>query len=279
VLNGATTFEFSENFDSEVQAIADGWQGFNANRDGMSLGFSTTANAVRGVGEAGGAFSRSTNFHYYGDTTLGGYLTRLDRISASGTLALTGGEGFDSGFYLGHFESRARFGFDLDAVGILFMENTPTTLRAKGFIKFGVGQSREGKTFILSKSSVYQWKYQWVPDGGETGKGQLSLSFRTEKGEDQSDSVPLERADDGRTFSVNAFGFCSGHGSSAKTNTFSVFIDDVTYTALPLPSSMWQFMQAAPAPASPTATKKWLDFIADEGDIPTIRRTIRRNKG
>jgi hypothetical protein len=238
VLNGITTFEFSENFDSEDQAIADGWQGFNTGEDGMNFGFSSTANAGRGVGEAGGAFSRSTNSHYYADTTLGGYLTRLDRISASGRLALTGGEGFNSRICLGHFESRARFGFELDFIGIVLLENTPTTLRAKGFIKFGTWPGREGKTFILSKSSVYQWKYQWVPDGGETGNGQLSLSFRTEMGEDQSDSVPLEASDEGQSFSVNAFGLSSGLVTTASSNTFSVFIDDVTYTALPLPSRL-----------------------------------------
>src|SRR5262245_17882511 len=92
VLSGATTFEFLENFDNEAQAIADGWQAFNASQDGMNIGFSGTANAGTGVGEAGGAFSRSTNSHYYGDTTLGGHLTRLDRISATGRLALAGGE-------------------------------------------------------------------------------------------------------------------------------------------------------------------------------------------
>ena len=81
-----------QSFDSAGEAAAAGWKTFNNTGGGNNFGFSNTdyTGLISWEGEAGGVFSRSGGFGYYGDTEIGGPWTRGNTIWATGEFDIAG---------------------------------------------------------------------------------------------------------------------------------------------------------------------------------------------
>lgn len=227
----------TENFD-----VDPGWIVVGSGKNGNDFGYQTSSHAGGGSpGEAGGRFTRSEFVRYYADTDIGGTMTLDQPFSASGKFACTDAFHPDYGypFGVGHF-STSGYGM----VGINFTEVDTDDLHWRAGIVLDDFITGFGTTpLLVTENDRHTWAYDWNPTGGTTGTGLLTVNL-------DSDiyTIELNPTDRAKGATLDAFGFA---GIAAPNRSYSdwyadMYIDDVTYSVIPEPSSIliWLLMGA-----------------------------------
>jgi hypothetical protein len=243
----------TETFDTAASAAANGWSANNNTISGNNFGFSATNNTGgTPAGEAGGVFARSGVVGYYADTNLGGSFGRGNAFSASGEFDMTAistAPAFDGSFGMGYFDSAGNTVLplndgNLDQAGVIFGEQSGTSLRAWATIKFADGTTVQDPTpLILSGLNTDRtFTLDFDPMGGANNAGQLEITFSGAGG--GTTSVDLLAAHADLEFDLNAFGmFAIDHTTANAGMTVTAFLDNLTYSSFAL-------QQAVPEPAS-----------------------------
>jgi len=216
----------SQNFDTDP-----GWTLVGSGANGNNFGYRTSANAGGSAGEAGGRFTRSTFVRTYADTS--GISLSLDAVfAAQGRFNFTNDNAPDFGpaLQVGHFS-----GSGLASVGVSFNNNNTGTLHWQASVRLDDGTNIISPPSIPLLSNVPRtWSYDWNPTGG-TGSGRLTvtLSGINGGGTDIIDLTPAQRA---VGVTLDGFGFNGESATSSNSGLLAdIFIDDVTYSVIPVP--------------------------------------------
>ena len=226
---------------TETFDVGPGWVSLGSGSNGNDFGYQPgTSHAGGSAGEAGGHFTRSTFIRYYGDSDIGGILSLNEPFSASGRFDHTARNTPDFGtpLIIGHFSTSG-----LAKIGIDFTDNGTQNLHwglrvifDDGRLDFNDGGSIAGPYPPIAPNVDRTWSYSWDPTAGANGVGQL---FAAVDGLTTSiDFTPEQRA---RGITLNAFGFSgvpAGDGRDRPNYYADMFIDDVTYTVVPEPSTV-----------------------------------------
>lgn len=262
--SSATVFgavQRTENFDSEPT----NWVGLNnrppAGGTSNDFGFSNTDNTTStdpafatvtrpatGAGEAGGTVDRGgTNMTraFYADSTVGP-LTFRDPLSFSGRIVHPGG---DSNFYLGFFNSET--GAPLSGGNTGFLANHlgfQVNLTGSGPQFQARAADKDGTRYVDSivnstlpgrgEGIVSEFSFTFTPgaDGPDAGTYPDTYVIAAEVNGQTFNSGPLTGGADNFTLDFDRFGLHNYEAASSRVAT--VFIDDLSYTAIPEPASL-----------------------------------------
>ncbi|MGC1481457.1 MAG: hypothetical protein WA771_13220 [Chthoniobacterales bacterium] len=222
----AATYQRAENFAERPP----NWRPSRANQ---TYGFSDTRvfRSTGGPGGAGGLFSPTRFFNYYGDTFLNGSFTRNQPLSASGRIALSRNSArppYVGTTYVAHFAQSTRpF---IQVVGMAISGSGTSSVNVCAIIQFANGQADVGKPVQvrLDQSRTLSWSYDWNPNGGEQGLGVLTVRAGQAKA-----TLSLDRSSDGGAFAVDSFGLFQPPFPSPNSNSFiQLFIGQVDYSAM-----------------------------------------------
>ncbi|HEX4592611.1 MAG TPA: PEP-CTERM sorting domain-containing protein, partial [Gemmataceae bacterium] len=177
--------------------------------------------------------TRTTTTRYYGDTNLDGALTLNQPFSAGGKFNATAFHAPDigTGLVLGHFAAGG-----VGQVGIVF-NNDAANLYWRAYIRLNDGTDVNTLANVIGANVARTWDYTWDPAGGTQGGGLLSVTVSGPGGGTQTiDLNPAQRA---LGSTVDAFGLSSRPAVSSNSSQFvDLVIDDVSYAAVPEPSTL-----------------------------------------
>jgi hypothetical protein len=279
----AAVVQKSEAFNTAASAQANGWIEHRSRQDGNNYGFSDSNNTGAGLGEAGGAMTRTRlNRSYYADV-FGGRLTLNDAFSARGKWIITTPP-TDNRLAFGHLDSSVTNVTGANIIGVTL--NEPGRVYASIILADG----RDIRTLIgvAEPGLVYEWEYSYDPLGGDTGNGQLTLNV---PGVGEGVAVVMLSAEQRALGAVfDAFGLVNPGAGSSAIDAGAMFIDGVEYTAVRAPSALLEvtkieltpagkvrLMINSPAPAQPHAVQEtaslaagvWTDMTGVAFSTPT----------
>ena len=239
---GASSTEFQD-FERQRAARAAGWKGFNNTGNGNDFGYSAGTNftgSASGTSEAGGTFSRNRDLAYYADTTLGGVFTLDDTFSAEGEFEYTNPKNDNNDVGLGHFDKSDTDIRYHDFIGILLLEDTDPLFRVfAGVVIAGYApRINYDDFFYLPINGDYRFRYNYDPDGGDSGNGIVRVEvFNTEGDTRGTASISLTEEERASGATFNAFGLSNGIIDSNRYDwTADIYIDNVSYSVIPPPT-------------------------------------------
>ena len=225
----------SQDFASEAQATAAGWEGLRNQENGSYYGFSDTNYSGTASGEAGGTIARSLVGNYHADTTIGGPLSYDDPLVAEGTYYWTNPSSWDGGVIFGYFNID---GMDTSVKNLMgFQVNDPATPGLARVFPCSWGNTG-GKAPNTTQSywpqdTRIKWKFTYDPDA-DGGNGEMTLeSWNVDAGMTPLDTVvkPLTEAVRANTATFNAFGITARDSTrEALDHVADQYIDDLIYT-------------------------------------------------
>ncbi len=231
----------AENFDSAPP----NWAQINNPSSGNSFGFSNTNNTggTSNAGEAGGAFRRTDQRHFYVDTDVG-YMSTFDiPLAFSGELDVTSvASDFNASISFGYVDSRDTTGQYADGMGLFLAEpggNGTTQYRAFGAMTTG-STVLLTNAFFLDINTDRVFEFTWDPDGG-TGDGEFSLTVSGAGGGTNSRSLTAAERNAFSTAELDSFGWSTHILSSpaAAPGTANAYVDGLQYTAIPEASPLF----------------------------------------
>lgn len=224
----------TENFDTDPA-----WTVVGSGVNGNDFGYQSGSNNAGGdVGEGGGRFTRSTFETYYADTNIDGVLSLDEPLQASGKLDATSFQkpDFGTGLTIGHFDTPGNA-----RVGITFTDNS-TGFGGQLFWHATVALDDativgSGQVVPFTTNVDRTWSYTWEPSAGVNGGGLLTATLSGPGGGTQLvDLTPSERT---MVSPMGAFGIRSnGAINAAPGERLDLFIDDLSYTVVPEPSTL-----------------------------------------
>jgi len=217
----AATYQRTESF--AVQP-----KNWRMNVRGLEYGYLTTKIAG-GTGAAGGHLVPTTAFNYYADIFLGGALFRTTPLSASGQFVprhVTSQPLYVATAYLGHF-GHLLDGF-INTIGIALTGSDASTIIATPIVQFSNGQAYEGDPISITLGDqLVNWSYNWTPNGGSDGQGELTIAVG---GVSSTLDLPSESA--GYVCSLDSFGLFQPPFSAPDSSTSLELYEGATsYTA------------------------------------------------
>lgn len=218
-----------------------GWS-FLRNEDGSignNYGFRTT-NFTQGAspaGEAGGTFARTSMVSYYADADLNGILTLNSFFHASGEVVFASSSNFNNGIAIGHR------GTSTGPVGSVFSNFAGFQLaepqgfpynRFRATINLADGGQLLGTEVGTVQIGVpYTWNYSYDPG---VGNGILTAELFDAGVSIGMSTVTLSSTDLSVGAAFDSFGMGSGGvGEMNATNTAVVYMDNVSYSIVPVP--------------------------------------------
>ncbi len=242
----------TEPFDLAHVSALHGWKGFGntANRD--VFGFSQThfvnTSDLSSV-EAGGTFARASSVlgetsdpvSYYADTRLGGTLTLDDNIHADGELLITALNDFDGSVEIGYLNQKSAAASQYRNLLSLRVGEPSSPQGTDGIRMFAEIVLADGTRVFgtpvatpvgLDPNVLYTWRYDYDPDGGASGQGELVVEVFADGALLGTSTAELTAAHRSIGASFDAFGLHNG-GQTVKSknpNTITLYIDNVTYT-------------------------------------------------
>jgi len=235
----------TENFDSAASAAANGWTEVGSRANAQNYGFSNTTNAGGSSGEAGGTIFRREVRSAYADV-FGSYFTLDNSFTATGSITSRGGTG-SAGVFIGWFDSERLDTSGMgNAIGLLLTRHNeviggnPVGPRADIRFEFGdnTGVETGGSFGALAIDQTRFFEIGWNPTGGTEGFGQFTVSISDSNGVLSTlsrDMTEAQRLIAGTQF--NAFGMFNRSMSNGSA-TGELYIDNLTYSAVPEPSSL-----------------------------------------
>ena len=233
----ATTMVF-EDF-----ATDPGWLGVGninpASNPAVNYGFSNTGNVTGNAGEAGGRFDRTgTDINSYYGADLNGVLTLNDKMEASGQFELIPAAQIATEMALGFFDRSVGFrpanvnnsvvGIQMDYTrwrGVADLPNQPES---------GVGWVNGP-----ASSTTHAFSITYDPALGANGRITSVLAGQT-----SSRDLTLAERNSGATFDTFGLQALADGQPPLPFRQADVYIDDVTFTAVPEPSTAALMMVA-----------------------------------
>lgn len=215
----AFAFSATETFDTGLGQF-DTVVGNTSN--GNSFGFSNTSHAGGTAAEVGGTFARSTslNLAYVADTSLGGTLGATTDLQMNGRFTVTGENNGDNEILVGFFDTNAS-DFDNSFTGLIILNPSISTNFNTGITNNGTSGSLNS---ILTRNTPYPFSLELNRSTGKLSGNIAGVNY----------SLTVTN-----TTTYDAFGIGSGGSlSSSSSNTINAYFDNLTYTAVPAPSSL-----------------------------------------
>ena len=252
-INGTATSTKSESFIATYTAPLNGWTEFGNRDNRNSYGFSPTnlTGPIDESGfEAGGTFARASTtlgetspipISYYADTHLGGSLTLDDRLHADGQLNVTESDVWNNNVYVAHFgRDDAEANLRRNVIGLAVIEPDAGLgsegIRLAAYMLLSSGPEIIGgwvnAPIGLDFGVPYTWRYDYDPDGGNLGAGQLVVEIFAEGTSLGTSQISLTEAQRNVGASFDAFGLKTGGnpGRSNNPNTVTLYIDELNYS-------------------------------------------------
>jgi hypothetical protein len=248
-INGAHDTKFERFNNSAGEAAASGWTEFRSRENRDDFGFSPTNNNGIAQFEAGGRFARASTalgesfdpVSYYADTRLGGTFTLSDPFRAEGSLIVTEEDNWDQNILIGFFDrAAAEAGPAGNGIGLVIHEPSERLgsqgIRAASYVRLpGLPEvlgPRINGSFGLEFGVPYTWRFNYDPQGGINGFGELEVEVFASGVSLGVSRVALTASQRARGMQLDAFGLQNGGypARSQNPNTVDLFIDNVTYS-------------------------------------------------
>lgn len=225
----------TEHFDTDP-----GWTSFNLPNDGNDFGFRNSNYAGGDAGEVGGLFSRTDEVSWYGDDNVG-VLGEDDAIQASGLMNIRSVEaGYNNNTHVGHFDSDGLSTFVINGIGFQVLEQNSTSPFSFR-IFYTIGSTEDFLFEINGVDESRNWSYLYDPNDGDFGS--LTVSISGAGGDTAKRFLTAgQRASIGN---LNVFGLAEMDNSYAELPQAEIYVDDVTYTVVPIPPTMILFLSGA----------------------------------
>lgn len=233
VATAATTLVKTETFNTADSARTNGWSEIGSRENGQDFGFAASANAGGPAGEAGGFFKRDPIRVAYADIFTG-QMSLNDRLQASGTIVVMDDTGANAGPIIGQVDS-SKIGQNSEANQI-GLECVVASGTSRYYARLTLANSTGYEVAVLNPAvtgQVYNWEYLYDPTGGPSGDGALTVNVTDGiSGFTNTTVINLSAADRQVGARFDSFGMYS-RALSANPAGSPVFLDNVTYTALP----------------------------------------------
>ena len=243
----------TESFDQATDAVANGWTEFGNRVDRNDYGFSAT-NQTGPVGEsgfeAGGTFVRGSTvlgetsaipINYYADTSFGDAFTLDDALHAEGQLTIADADDWNNNVFAAHFgREDAEANLRHNVLGMAVVEPDSRLgsdgIRIAAYILLESGPEIIGNWINapvgLDFGVPYTWRYDFDPEGGVSGAGQLTVEAFADGVSLGTSRINLSPAQRDVGIQLNAFGLKTGGypPRSHSPNSVNVYFDELRYS-------------------------------------------------
>jgi hypothetical protein len=218
---------------TEDFTVDPGWTGVG----NTTYGFSNTNNAGGAPGEAGGAVpSRTPDITYYADTTLGGGLTQLDPITATGRFTISPRAGFDGGFAMGYFDSTGTVnvgqdGHFIEGIYMRVLDGDGTGYRVLASLS---GQRSASDVINIAGGTDYLFGLLYEPTGVNATTARLTVEIRDAATPGTVLDTAIIEQPNNAGHVYDAFGIQTADFNTTVAPS-DAFIDNLNYTVVPEP--------------------------------------------
>jgi len=175
--------------------------------------------------------------NYYADTNSfqGEYFSLGHALQGSGRFDARNVSTFTGGAEIGH---RSASTSDQTFLGLHVVDLDASNVRIRAFFQRSDGVGLGSSLSVVPINGDYWFSYSYNPNSGGSSQGQLSLTV-TNSTFSNTFTVDLTAADRAVGGVLDAFGVGSNPLSfPSASNTGDIFIDDVSFTAIPEPSAV-----------------------------------------